>query len=321
MPKHCCFILFLVFSVSLLHADHSHTPPILFPKAEIVNNYTTRIPFKLVDHLIVVEAELLNKKGNFIIDTGSQTMILNKHHFPDFYEYQRKQKATSGVLQSIDDIYERKVKEFALKSLKLHDKNSHVIDLSHIEKSKKIKLLGVIGYNILKDYEVFIDLYLNQITLTKVDRYGNKLSNNVYLEKIVDSLSFNLKNHTIVINGTINDQKVKFGLDTAAEFNQINKKINKKALKYFIPKKRLSLSGISNKKIEVLAGKLHRVKLSETVYFGPMLTVLTNLNKMNEAFGTQLDGVLGYAFFAQKRTIINYQKEKLYFINYPLNTQ
>ena len=141
------------------------------------------------------------------------------------------------------------------------------------------------------------------------------------MEKIVDSLDFNLKHHTIVVKGTINNQNVRLGIDTAAEFNQINKSINKKALKYFIPKKRLRLTGIGKRKIEVLAGKLHRVKLSETTYFGPMLTVLTNLSKMNEAFGTNLDGILGYEFFAQKRTIINYQKEKLYFINYPLNHQ
>ncbi|WP_303317798.1 retropepsin-like aspartic protease [Flavivirga abyssicola] len=316
------FIFFLAFSINLAHANDGDTyTPIFFTQAEVLNNHITRIPFKLVDHLIVVEAELLNKKGNFIVDTGSETMILNKVHFSDFYNYQRKTQETSGVIQSIDNSYERSVKEFALESLKLRDKDSDVIDMSHIEKSKKIKLLGVIGYSILKDYEVFIDLHLNQITLTKVDRFGNKLNNNVYLEKIVDSLTFNLKNHTIVINGTINNQNVTFGIDSAAEFNQINRKINKKALKYFIPKRRLSLSGVSNKKIEVLAGKLHRVKLSETVYFGPMLTVLTNLNKMNKAFGTQLDGILGYEFFAQKRTIINYQKEKLYFINYPINTQ
>ncbi|MDO5980342.1 retropepsin-like aspartic protease [Flavivirga spongiicola] len=316
-----CFILFLAFSINQTNANDDASPPIFFTKAEVLDTYTTRIPFKLIDHLIVVEAELLNKKGSFIIDTGSETMILNKVHFPDFYEYQRKNQETSGVIQSIDNSYERRIEAFALESLKLHDKDSDVIDISHIEKSKKIKLLGIIGYNILKDYEVFIDLHLNQITLTQVDRFGNKLNDDVYLEKIVDSLSFNLKNHTIIVNGTINNQKVKFGIDTAAEFNQINRKVNRKALKYFIPKRRLSLSGVGNKKIEVLAGKLHRVKLSETIYFGPMLTVLTNLNKMNEAFGTQLDGILGYEFFAQKRTIINYQKEKLYFIDYPLNTQ
>nr|WP_247672729.1 retropepsin-like aspartic protease [Aquimarina sp. MMG016] len=183
-------------------------------------------------------------------------------------------------------------------------------------------LLGIIGYDILKDYEVFIDLHLNQITLSKVDRYGNKLDQNrIYLEKIVDSIDFKLRRHTIVVEGFINDKKVTFGVDSAAEFNQINKDLDKDALKSFYPKKRLTLMGAGNGMIEVMAGKLYRVKLSKTIYFGPMNTVLTNLHKMNQAFGTNLDGVLGYEFFAQKRTIINYQKEKLYFIDYPILRQ
>ena len=295
--------------------------PILFPKAEIINKYTTRIPFKLIDHLIVVEAELLDKKGDFIIDTGSETLILNKAHFPSNYIKKRKGTETAGILQRIDNPIERHLKELTLKDFSLKNKTSDVIDLSHIEKAKKMNLLGIIGYSILKDYEVFVDLYLNQITLTKIDKYGNKLDKKVYAEKIIDSIDFRLKNHTIILNCTVNDQKLKFGLDTAAEFNQINKNSNSKVLKYFIPKKQLNLIGAGNKKIKVLAGKLHRVKLSETIYFGPMLTVLTNLNQMNEAFGTDLDGVLGYEFFAQKRTIINYKKEKLYFINYPYKKQ
>jgi len=180
-----------------------------------------------------------------------------------------------------------------------------------------MNLLGIIGFNILKDYEVFIDLYLNQITLSKVDKDGNRLDKQVYLEKITDSINFNLKNHAIILSAEVNNQKLKFALDSGAEFGQINKRVNKKVLKYFIPKKRLELTGASNHKIEVLAGKLHRVKLSKTVYFGPMDIILTNLRKMNEVFGINVDGVFGYDFFQQKRTIINYQKEKLYFVNYP----
>ena len=67
-----------------------------------------------------------------------------------------------------------------------------------------------------------------------------------------------------------------------------------------------------------MAGKLYKVKLNDSIYFGPMKTVLTNLRKMNNAFGTNLDGVLGFEFFMQKRTIINYRKKKLYFIAYPI---
>jgi len=319
MNKTLFFLLFFILSSHYVFADN--IPNIIFTKAEILNKYTTRIPFKLIDHLIVIEAELLNKKGNFIIDTGSETLILNKVHFPVQYGHNKKDEKTYGINRYIDNPIEKKLDKFKIQHFTLNNKMCDVISLSHIEKSKKIHLLGIIGYSILKDYEVFIDLHLNQITLSKVDKYGNKLDSNVYLEKIIDSVQFKLKKHTIVLSCLVQDQPVKFGLDTGAEFNQINKNAGKKVLKHFQPKKRVTLIGAGNGKVEVLVGHLHRVKLSKSQYFGPMNTVLTNLSKMNEAFGTKLDGVLGYDFFKYKRTIINYQKEKLYFINYPIYRQ
>ncbi|GGD08529.1 pepsin/retropepsin-like aspartic protease family protein [Hyunsoonleella pacifica] len=313
--------LFLILPIVCFSGNKKVNPPVIFKNAEILNANTTRIPFKLVDHLMVVQAELLDKKGSFIIDTGAEAMILNQVHFNNLYEFHKNSKEVSGVNDVLDYSYEKRIDAFDLSGFRLENKVSDVIDLSHVEKSKKIKLLGIIGYDVLKDYEVFVDLYLKQITLTKTDKKGNPLNDKIYLETIVDSLDFTLKKHTIVVNALINNQKLKLGIDTAAEFNQINKSVNKKALRYFIPKKRLKLSDAGGKSIRVLAGKLHRVKLNNNVYFGPMYTVLTNLNQLNETFGTQLDGILGYEFFAQKRTIINYKKEKLYFIDYPLNTQ
>lgn len=292
---------------------------ISFPKAEILSEHTTRIPFKLIDNLIVIEAELLNKKGNFIIDTGSETLILNQAHFKTRPSITGSSRSTSGVIDVIDNPLEKRLQEFIIKDLILENMDSDVINLSHIEASKKIHLLGIIGYNILKDYEVFIDMYLNQITLSRVDDSGEKLDKREYLETIIDTVNFKLKRHTIVLEAFVNDQKLKFGLDTGAEYNQLNKRISKKILKYFYPSHRMMLVGASGRKIEVLAGKLYRVKLSNKIYFAPMETMLTNLNQMNEAFGTSLDGVLGYEFFRQQRTIINYQKEKLYFVEFPLN--
>ncbi|WP_299229074.1 hypothetical protein [uncultured Psychroserpens sp.] len=294
---------------------------ISFPEAEVLNENTTRIPFKLVDHLIVIEAELLNQKGNFIIDTGSERLMLNKKHFKTYSANLNKTRETSGIHNLIDNSIEKRLREFIIKDLKIRHKNSDIIDLSHIELSKKMRLLGIIGYNILKDYEIFIDMHLNQITLSRVNAKGEKLDKNIYLERLIDSVDFKLKKHTIVLEAYIDDQKMKFGLDTAAEYNQLNASINKKALKHFFPKRRLMLVGASGKRIEVLAGKLYRVKLTESIYFAPMKTTLTNLNRMNEAFGTSLDGLMGYEFLRQQRTIINYQKEKLYFVEYPLNRE
>lgn len=312
----CFFCLTCAYGFSPKH------PKLLsFPKAEILSEHTTRIPFKLIDNLIVIEAELLDQKGNFIIDTGSETLILNKVHFKAQKPHFGNSRETSGVIDVIDNPLEKRLREFIIKDITIEDKNSDVIDLSHIETSKKIHLLGIIGYDILKDYEVFIDMYLNQMTLSRVNSEGKKLDPREYLEKIIDTVSFRLKKHTIVLEVSVNDEKLKFGLDTGAEYNQLNKRSSKKVLKYFYPNERLILVGASGRKIEVMAGKLYRVKLSDKIYFAPMNTLLTNLNQMNEAFGTSLDGILGYEFFRQQRTIINYKKEKLYFVEFPLNKQ
>lgn len=322
MAKLYIFINCLLLSTSftIKNSDFKVFPkiPIYFSNAKKIDKFTTRIPFKLVDRLIVIEGVLNNKKGKFILDTGSEALILNKTHFKTYHFNYIKEGETSGVLSNALNPIEKTINKLSFDNLNIKNKNADLINLSHIEKSKKIKLLGIIGYSILKDYEVFVDLYLNQITLSKIDKLGNKLGKEKYLETIIDTVNFNLKKHTIVLEAYINKQKVKFALDTGAEFNQINSKINKKVLKHFYPKKRVQLTGASSKKIEVLYGTLHRVKLNDKNYFGPMKTILTNLHNMNKAFGTKLDGILGHDFFAQKRVIINYKKEKLYFIKYPI---
>ncbi len=293
-------------------------PPIIFTKAEIVNASTTRIPFKVIDQLIIVEVELLNQEGNFIIDTGSESLILNGNHFKPTRKYRDDGKNKSGVHREIESIKEKYLDSLSFNKLSLRKLNADVIDLSHIEKAKKMRLLGIIGYSVLKDFEVFIDMHLNQLTLTRIDKNGNKLSDKVYAETINDSIDFELKKHTIILEAFVGNKKVKFGLDTAAEYNQLNKKVDSEILDYFYPSKELKLTGASGKRKKVLAGKLYRVKLNDSIYFGPMKTVLTNLREMNNAFGTNLDGILGFEFFAQKRTIINYKKKKLYFIKSPI---
>jgi hypothetical protein len=55
----------------------------------------------------------------------------------------------------------------------------------------------------------------------------------------------------------------------------------------------MKLSDAGGKSKLVLAGKLYRVQLSDSIYFGPMKTVLTNLRQMRQAFGTSADGVSG----------------------------
>lgn len=309
-------ILILVISSKLFAKDVK--PPIVFPKAELLNAYTTRIPFKVIDQLIVVEASLFDKTGNFIIDTGSEMLILNTNHFKFSENYNEKTYERAGVNHTIKNAKQKFLNSFKLRAVSLNQLKADVIDLSHFEETKKIKLLGIIGYSVLSNFEVFIDLHLNQITLTKTDRFGKRLSDRVYAEKITDSFKFKMKKHSIILDAKIGGRPLKLGLDTGAEYNQLNKKLDDKILNYFYPNNNLKLTGASGKQIKVVSGKLYRLSLTKNIYFGPMTTVLADLKYMNEAFGARLDGVLGFEFFKQKRTIINYKKKILYFIDYPI---
>lgn len=311
--------LLLLFLFIGIHSYSKSIPnkikDLAFPDAEYITENTIRIPFKLADHLIIVKAKANNRVGNFIIDTGAETLILNKVHFNNFHQH--RSRRTSGVSSSVDNVFMTKLNKFFINTFNIENINSDIVDLSHIEKSKRVEILGIIGYQVIKEYEIFIDFYLKQITLFKTDKNGNRIDKEILLEKIVDSIPFNLKKHTIVINGYVNNEKLNFGLDSGAEINQLNTTVSKKVRQNFRIVKRVHIIGVGKRKREVIAGKLYGVKFTKKTYSGMMRTLLTNLSGMKDSYGTNLDGILGYEFLAMKRLIINYKKQKLYFINQP----
>ena len=190
------FILVFIAIVSVAKASESSLQParLSFPDAEKLTENTVRIPFQTVDHLIVIKALANGREGNFIIDTGSETLVLNEVHFKNYDA--RRYRTTSGVNSVIDKAYLKKLDTLLLEGFSVDNILADVIDLSHIEKSKKMELFGIIGYSVLKDYEVFIDFYLKQITLFKTDAEGNRTDRHILLEEIADSIPFKQKKPT-----------------------------------------------------------------------------------------------------------------------------
>ena len=318
MKKRLFLILFFCWCTAILFAENKPNTlqELHFPNAEYIAENTVRIPFKLIDHLIVIEAEIQKRKGNFIIDTGSEKLVLNTIHFKTMNSMPSYARH-SGVSSDIDEVRIKWLKKLLVKNFSIDNIKSDIIDLSHIEKNKKMSLYGIIGYNVLKDYEIFIDFHLKQITLSKINNNGDKIDKLPYLEEITDTINFKLKKHTITLTSYINDQKLNFGLDTGAEINLLDKSVSKRVFENFKTPKRIIMTGAGKKKIEVLAGKLHKVKLTNTIYCGPMRTIVTNLDNMKVTYGAKLDGILGYEFIAMRRIILNYKKKQLYFVKLP----
>lgn len=285
-----------------------------FPQGAELGPHTIRVPFELAGRLIVVEAAVEGIRGNFIIDTGSSHLILNANHFSSGVSQRRV--ASIGATGTVEAVSVRPTRGFSWDSLAFDKIQAHIIDLGHIEEKKNIRVLGLIGYEVLKNFEVLIDFQLRQVTLTRTDKNGERLDSLAILEEADDSLGFRLQGHVITLDGWVDQTPVQFGLDSGAELNLLHSRVKRKVLDHFKISKRVNLNGMGQQDVEVLAGKLYRFRCNDRIRCSGMQTLLTNLDDINAAFNTKLQGLIGYEFLCMRRTIINYKKEKLYFLKW-----
>jgi len=285
---------------------------IAFPQAAASDINTVYIPFTLVGQLMMVEARVDTVSGFFIVDTGSERLVINnKHYKPGLQSIPVVSTGNTGFVQSVvgKNIDSLKVQLLVMKNL-----YAHFLDLSHIEAKKNTRIVGILGYDVFKDFEIFIDFPDRRIVLYRLNQKGNRIDLQTKWEVPADSLNFILKKHLIQVVAEINHVKVKMILDSGAELNLIDRHVNRKVLDNFTIIKRVNLVGVGQKEVEVLAGVLKEVHCGQQ-YQEKMNTLLTSLDALNDGFGAQADGVLGYEFLKSRRTLINYTTHKIYFFN------
>lgn len=289
-------------------------PSLSFPEAVVINPNTIYIPFNLAGRLIAVEARVDTFQGTFVLDTGAERLLLNRQYFG-------RKSATSASVSAVGntgqvgDVEKRWIDTLHWDNLFFKNVQANVVDLSHIERKKNLRLIGILGYNVFKNFEIFLDFQLKQIVLTRLDKKGIRIDTTAIWETPVDSIDFKLARHFIVLKGKVGQADLRFGLDSGAELNLIDRRVKRKVLDNFEIVKRVRMLGAGQNTIEVLAGSLKDVHIGQQ-HTESMRTLLTSLSDMNVNFGTRLDGILGYEFLSTRRTLINYKRKKLYFFAY-----
>ncbi len=292
-------------------------PPVLFagslsfPQAVQSSPHTIRIPFNWIGRLIAVTARVDTVEGTFFFDTGAECLLLNNRYFSG--DSRLTGYAQYGVTGGSQAVFSKQVDTLKWDNLFLPDVTAHILDLSHIESKRNVRVIGIIGYDVFKEYEILLDYPLKQIVLSKLDEAGNRLDPNAFPDALFDSLDFVLARHGIVVQASVEGKMLNLNLDTGAEINLLDRKVNKKVLKQFKIIKRVNLNGAGQQKLEVLAGTLAEVQCGKQRN-SPMNTLLTSMDQLSLIFGTKIDGVLGFEFLRPRRTIVNYKRQKLYFL-------
>lgn len=126
-----------------------------------------------------------------------------------------------------------------------------------------------------------------------------------------DLLVIPLKNagRLFMIEAEIDNEKGNLIFDTGAETNVIDRYSPKTVLETFTIERSTSLSGASSARAEVLVGTMNDFRLGNN-QFRNMQTIITSLNTMSEAYGIEMDGMLGYDFFISGTICINFFKKQ-----------
>lgn len=264
------------------------------------------IPFKEKHGLIFVKAEVNGESGNFLLDTGAPLLMVNSRHFTNDSATKVDVDA-QGIGGKINDMKMMHVDSFNVQGLQLRDADLLATDLHHIEKKVRTKFLGLIGYDLLKDYVVTLDYDDNNVSLVRADtqatsdEYGSEPP--VYLA----TAPIEMVGHIPVITVTINGKPYKMGIDCGAEGNIMYEKYIPKLGANFKAKRKLKLGGAGKDVAKVPSGIIKEAKVGK-VKFEDMRTVFSdeNLKTINDAYGSKLDGLVGYPFLRQYITAIDY---------------
>lgn len=269
-----------------------------------LNNIT--LPLKRAGNLILVDATIDGQSGTFVFDTGAQGVVLNATYFRESNKFTNAN--ASGITGQNISKQRTSIAELNIGGIKFNKIAADIIDLGHIENSKNVKILGLIGARIIKDFEVTIDIKNLKMVLCRVDKRGDLVTpvtdkNNFHIHHKIQYV-----NNIIITSIPIGGKKVCFCLDTGAEHNVIDVHNHNKTLETISITSRKILGGASSEKVEVLFGVMNDFSI-EGYKFEHMQTLMIDMSNLQGCFGIEIKGMLGFDFFSQGVVRLNIRKK------------
>lgn len=271
---------------------------------------TITIPLKRAGRLFLIETTIDGQSGNLIFDTGASGLVLNKTYFRKYAAFEKN--TGGGITGEMAKVEHIKVGRIDISDLYYENVPADLADLSHIENRRNIKVLGLMGINLIRQFEVTFDALHNELVLSRVDKAGNRLEpakpglNFDYRQKI------DTQHDIILIEGRIGEKVLTFCLDTGAETNVLSAGLPKKVMSTVQITRRSNMVGSGSRGVEVLYGTMRELMFSKH-QFGEMETVVRNMEAMSEAYGCTIDGMLGFDFWQKGIFCINFYTNEISF--------
>ena len=280
---------------------------------QVIKNTANQIdiPFRRMGNLIVVDVQVDGVNRNFLLDTGSPKVILNAQYFqsdPDTNQTKiiSSIKGVNGSTSGLDLFH---VDKLDFQGIRMDNQEILTLDLSNLEEHGNMEIYGLIGYELLKEYDLVFD-YKNQILTLLNPAYFDEYELSNLNKTNPTIIKLNIETHIPVLSAIISGTEHSFGLDSGAEVNLIDDHL------YFNLIDQLSnigvdtLSGAGKGYKIVKEAQLNSMKIGGRD-LNDMNTVFSDITHINNSYKLKIDGILGYELFSQQLTVLSYNRKEL----------
>lgn len=297
---------------SLPHQDLQITPLKLILNS-VQDSISCVIPFSRAGNLILIGAKADTTEGNFILDTGAQGLVLNITYFRDYPATAFSNEEQSGITGTMGGVSKTQIREFSFGCMKYSAITADLADLGHLEDIKGVKILGLVGLSLLRQFEMIIDyeknlLYLHRISKKEASIYKSPMLSDPTTYSVVP---IEVWNNYLVTRTTLAGKKLRLMIDSGSESNVLDSRLPGKIFDNVEILRRVQLSGTGTRKVEALYGNLNNLTIGNQPT-GSLPVIITNLDKTCLSDNSCIDGILGFDFLSLHKIGFNFVNNKMF---------
>jgi predicted aspartyl protease len=277
------------------------------------NPPSATIPFSRAGNLILLKAKADETEGVFILDTGAPGLILNMTYFRSYPLTETDGRDINGGITGSLSSAPTIVKNLSLASINYYKVEADRINLGHIENSKGVKILGLLGMQLFRQFEMIIDyetnlIHLHHINKKEAKHYKNEMLNDT---SAYTTMPISIRDNKILTHVSVGGKKLIFLVDTGAETNIIDGRLSENVLDHVTVTRKIKLNGAGVTKVDALYGDMSNFHIGGKS-FKTVPVLITNMEKMCYAYDKCLDGMLGFDFLSKQKIGFNFVTQKMY---------
>lgn len=272
------------------------------------------IPFTRAGNLILLKARIDSTEGNFVLDTGAPHLVLNMTYFRDLpVSRSVSHEESGGITGPAGGNAPTDISLLTMGPIRFSKLVADRVNLGHIENSRGVKILGLLGVQLFKRFEMIIDYENSRLYLHLI---GRKESSTYQSEQLKDAETYhtfpiNIQENKLLTNAHVGGKKLIFVIDTGAESNVLDSRLPDRIFENVAITRRVVLTGSGSTQIEALYGDMTNMKMGQ-LSIGSLPVLVTNLEKLCFSYDRCIDGMLGFDFLSMQKIGFNFVRNKMY---------